>query len=133
MIDNGLRNLSPGSVACLPWLCRRPTRRHNRPLTRAPMLRSADRYVPAAFVERTCLDHRTVLTATQTGEQLALTPTGERVWTMLHAERRTVDRLVVALARQSSGQALVEVPDLVRGELDSFVSRGFVERVPAVV
>ena len=50
---------------------------------------------------------------------------------MLHAERRTMDRLVMALARRSTGQALAQVPDLVQAELDAFVRRGFVERVAA--
>jgi hypothetical protein len=93
------------------------------------MLRSTERYVPAASVECTQLEDITVLTATHTGEQLSLTPTGAEVWTMLHAQRRTVDRLVMGLARRSSGQALALVPDLVRAELDSFLQRGFVERV----
>jgi hypothetical protein len=93
------------------------------------MLPSSERYVPAESVECTQLDDATVLTATSTGEQLALTPTGAEVWTMLQAERRTVDRLVMGLARRSSGHALALVPDQVRAELDSFVERGFVERV----
>ena len=93
------------------------------------MLRSSERYVPAEFVECTQLEDATVLTTPSTGEQLALTPTGAEVWTMLQAERRTVDRLVMGLARRRSGQALALVPDQVRAELDSFVQRGFVERV----
>ena len=67
-----------------------------------------------------------MLTAPGTGERLSLSPTGEAVWTMLQAERRTVDRLVMALARRSTGQALAQVPDLVRAELEAFVRRGFV-------
>ncbi len=93
------------------------------------MLRSSDRFVPAPSVECTHLADATVLTATCTGEQLSLTPTGAEVWTLLQAERQTVDRLVMGLARRSSGQALALVPDRVRAELDSFVQRGFVERV----
>ena len=95
------------------------------------MLPSTARYVPAASVECTRLDHTTVLTAPATGERLSLSPTGEAVWTMLQAERRTMDRLVMALARRSTGQALAQVPDLVQAELDVFVRRGFVERVAA--
>ena len=95
------------------------------------MLRSAERYVPAATVECTRLEHATVLTA-HTGECLALTPTGEEVWSMLQAERRTVDRLVMGLARRNSGHELAQLPDQVIAELDSFVRRGFVERVVEV-
>jgi len=93
------------------------------------MFRSSERYVPAAFVECTRFDDATVLTATSTGERLSLSATGAEVWTMLQAKRRTVDRLVMGLARLSSRHALAEVPDRVRAELDSFVRRGFVERV----
>jgi hypothetical protein len=93
------------------------------------MRRSSERYVPAPSVECTRHEHATVLTASDTGESLALTATGEEVWTMLQAERQTVDRLVMGLARRSSGYALAEVPDQVLAELDSFVQRGFVERV----
>ena len=96
------------------------------------MLRSSERFVPAPSVECTRLDHATVLTASDTGERLALTPTGEEVWTMLQEERRTVDRLVMGLARRSSGHSLAELPDRVVAELDSFVARGFVERVAVV-
>jgi len=93
------------------------------------MLPSTVRYVPAASIECTRLGDATVLSATRTGERMSLSTTGEAVWTMLQAERRTVDRLVMALARRSSGQALAQVPDLVHAELESFVRRGFVERV----
>lgn len=93
------------------------------------MLPSTARYLPAASVECTRLHGATVLTAPGTGESLSLSPTGEAVWMMLQSERRTVDRLVMALARRSSGQALAQVPDLVHAELDAFVRRGFVERV----
>jgi hypothetical protein len=93
---------------------------------------SSERYVPSTSVQCTRLEHTTVLTATDTGESLSLTPTGEEVWAMLQAERRTIDRLVMGLARRASGYALVEVPDQVRAELDSFVRCGFVERVAAV-
>ena len=96
------------------------------------MFPSSERYVPSASVECTRLDDATVLTAVDTGERLSLTPTGAEVWTMLHAERRTVDRLVMGLARRSSGQALAQVPDRVLAELEFFVRRGFVERVAAV-
>ena len=59
-----------------------------------------------------------MLTAPGSGESLSLSTTGEAVWAMLQAERRTVDRLVMALARRSTGQALAQVPDLVRAELE---------------
>ena len=95
------------------------------------MLPSTARYVPAPSVECTRDEQATVLTAPGTGESLSLSTTGEAVWTMLQAERRTVDRLVMALARRSTGQALAQVPDLVQAELDAFVRRGFVERVAA--
>jgi hypothetical protein len=96
------------------------------------MVRSSERYVPAATVECTRLEHATVLTAPDTGESLSLTPTGAEVWTMLQAERRTVDRLVMGLARRSPGHALAQVPDQLFAELDSLVQRGFVERVANV-
>ncbi len=95
------------------------------------MFRTTERYVPASTVECTRLEHATVLTG-HTGESLALTPTGEEVWTMLQEERRTVDRLVMGLARRSSGYELADLPDQVLAELDSFVRRGFVERVAGV-
>ena len=93
------------------------------------MLPSTARYVPAASVECTRLDDATVLSMPLTGERLPLSATAEAVWMMLQADRRTMDRLVVALARRSSGQALAQVPDLVQAELESLVRRGFVERV----
>ena len=93
------------------------------------MHRASDRYVPLASVHAVRHDDVTVLTATHTGERCTLSPTGEEVWALLHAERRTIDRLVIALARRSSGQALAKVPDLVREQLDTLVSRGFVTRV----
>jgi hypothetical protein len=93
------------------------------------MFLSSERFVPAPSVECSRLDHATVLTASDTGESLALTPTGEEVWTMLQEERRTVDRIVMGLARRSSGYALAELPDRVFAELDSFIRRGFIERV----
>jgi hypothetical protein len=96
------------------------------------MFRTSERYVPASTVECTRLDHATVLTASDTGESLALSPTGVEVWAMLQDERRTVDRLVMGLARRSSGYALAELPDQILAELDSFIQRGFVERVAAV-
>lgn len=95
------------------------------------MNHSSERYVPAATVECTRLADVTVLTATHTGERWTLSPVASEVWEMLQRERRTVDRLVMGLARRSSGQALAQVPDQVRAELDVFVRRGFVERVPA--
>ena len=96
------------------------------------MSRSSERYIPASTVERTRLDHATILTASDTGESLALSATGEEVWTMLQEQRRTVDRLVMGLARRSSGYELAALPDQILAELDSFVQRGFVERVTVV-
>jgi hypothetical protein len=93
------------------------------------MHRPTERYVPSESVRCTRFDDTTVLTAMHTGESLSLTPTGEEVWTMLQDQRRTVDRLVMGLARRSSGYALADVPDQVLAELDSFVRFGFVERV----
>ena len=95
------------------------------------MHRSADRYVPDASVRQVRQNDVTVLTS-RTGERHALSRTEEEVWTLLQRERQTVDRLVIALARQSSGQALAEVPDVVREQLDTFVQRGFVDRVATV-
>ena len=93
------------------------------------MLRSTDRYVPAASALQVRHDNVTVLTSARTGERHTLSSTGEEVWTLLNSERQTMDRLVIALARRSSGYALAEVPDLVREQLDSFVQHGLVERV----
>ena len=73
-----------------------------------------------------------MLTSSRTGERHALSSAGEEVWTLLQRERQTVDRLVMALARRSSGYALAEVPDVVREQLDTFVQRGFVDRVASV-
>jgi hypothetical protein len=96
------------------------------------MHRSADRYVPDSSVRQVRHDDVTVLTSSRTGERHALSRTEEEVWTLLQRERQTVDRLVMALARRSSGQALAEVPDVVRKQLDTFVQRGFVDRVASV-
>jgi hypothetical protein len=51
---------------------------------------------------------------------------------MLQEERRTIDHLMMRLARRSSGYELAQLPDQVLAELDSFVRHGFVERVAAV-
>jgi hypothetical protein len=96
------------------------------------MHRSADRYVPDATVRQVRQDDVTVLTSSRTGERHALSRTEEEVWTLLQRERQTVDRLVMALARQSSGYALAEVPDVVREQLDALVLRGLVDRVASV-
>jgi hypothetical protein len=96
------------------------------------MFPQTDRYVPDASVLAARHDDVFVLTSPHTGERHALSRTGEEVWALLHAERQTVDRLVVALARRSSGQALAEVPDVVREQLDGLVQRGLVERVASV-
>ena len=93
------------------------------------MPRTSDRFVPSASVQQVHHLDTTVLTSAHTGERHALTPAGAEVWTLLHSERQTVDRLVIALARRSSGQALVEIPDVVREQLDQLVRRGLVHRV----
>jgi hypothetical protein len=93
------------------------------------MLPPADRYVPAASVHEARKDDVTVLTSTRTGEHHSLSESEEEVWALLRADRQTVDRLVIALARRSSGQALALVPDVVREQLDSLVRQGLVERV----
>jgi hypothetical protein len=92
------------------------------------MFRSTASYVPADSVLVTREGGLTVLAAPHSGERCSLSPAGEEVWALLHAERRTVDRLVIAMARRSGGHALPEIPDLVRAELDHFVERGFVQR-----
>jgi hypothetical protein len=123
----------PSLVRELPWVlppATHPPTQHD-PSPAKTMLPSTARYVPATSVECTRVDDAAVLTEPGTGESLSLSTTGEAVWTMLQAERRTVDRLVMAIARRSSGQALAQVPDLVQAELDDFVRRGFVERVAA--
>ncbi|HTK49270.1 MAG TPA: hypothetical protein VL328_14935 [Gemmatimonadaceae bacterium] len=93
------------------------------------MLRSIESYVPSDSVEVTRHGGVTVLAAAHTGERWPLTPAGEEVWTLLQSERRTVDRLVIAMARRSGEYALPDLPDLVRAELNHFVERGFVQRV----
>jgi hypothetical protein len=92
------------------------------------MLRSIDAYVPSDSVMVTRQGNVTVLAA-HTGERCPLSPAGEEVWALLQSERRTVDLLVIAMARRSGGYELPEIPDLVRAELDHFVERGFVQRV----
>ena len=93
------------------------------------MLKAPDRFVPSASVLEARHDDVTVLTSAETGERHALSSAGEEVWSLLNAQRQTVDRIVMAVARRSGGQALIEVPDLVREQLDSLVERGFVQRV----
>lgn len=93
------------------------------------MLRSTESYVPADSVEVTRQGDVTVLAAAHGGERCPLSTTGEEVWSLLHSERRTIDRLVIAMARRSGGHELPELPDLVRAELEQFVERGFVQRV----
>jgi hypothetical protein len=93
------------------------------------MHRSAEYFVPMSDVHCIQREHDTVLSAPRTNQHRTLSPTGEEVWTLLQGSRRTVDRLVIAMARRSSGQALAQVPDRVIEELDAFVSQGFVRRV----
>ena len=101
------------------------------PETNQSMLRPAEYFVPVADVQCLRTDEETVLSAASGPERVTLTETGREVWALLQGSRRTVDRLVIAMARQSSGQALALIPDVVRAELDGFVSRGFVRRVAA--
>jgi hypothetical protein len=93
------------------------------------MLRSIESYVPADSVMVTRQGDVTVLAASHAGEPCPLSPAGEEVWALLQSERRTVDLLVISMARRSGGHELPEIPDLVRAELDHFVERGFVQRV----
>jgi hypothetical protein len=96
------------------------------------MVRAPERFIPAPSVRQVHHDDGTVLTSSRTGERHALTPAAAEVWALLQAERQTVDRLVIALARRSAGQNLAEVPDVVREQLDTLVQRGLVERVVEV-
>jgi hypothetical protein len=93
------------------------------------MHRPAEYFVPVADVQCIRSDEETVLAGASSDEHITLTETGRDVWMLLQGKRRTIDRLVMALARRSSGQALALIPDLVREELDLFVSRGFVRRI----
>jgi hypothetical protein len=93
------------------------------------MHRAREYYVPAADVHCVQHEHTTVLSAPHLDQHRTLTPTGQEVWSLLQGSRRTVDRLVMAMARRSSGQALAQVPDRVIEELDAFVSQGFVRRI----
>jgi len=95
------------------------------------MLRSPEYFVPVSDVQCSRSDDEMVLSAASGDHRITLNETGREVWMLLQDRRRTVDRLVMALARRSSGQALALIPDLVREELDRFVSRGFVQRVVA--
>jgi hypothetical protein len=96
------------------------------------MVRAPERFIPAPSVRQASHDDATVLTSSHTGERHALTPEAAEVWALLHAERQTVDRLVIALARRSDGRNLADVPDVVREQLDTLVERGLVERVVEV-
>ena len=51
------------------------------------MLRHSERYLPTTTVECTQGDDATMLTATETGEQLSLSATGADGWTLPQAER----------------------------------------------
>ena len=93
------------------------------------MLPPSDRYVPDASVHAARRDDVTVLTSARTGECHILSGSAEEVWALLRSEGQTVDRLVMKLARRSSGQALAEVPDMVHEQLDRLVRRGLVERI----
>jgi hypothetical protein len=91
-----------------------------------------DQFLPAADVRSTREDETTVLTSAAAGAVCTLSASGEEVWALLQQDRgRTLDRLVMAMARRSSGQALTEVPDTVVSVLDDLISRGLVQRVAA--
>ncbi|MEO8564430.1 MAG: PqqD family peptide modification chaperone [bacterium] len=93
------------------------------------MHKAAEYYVPMSDVHCIQREHDKVLSSPGTNQHRPLSATGEEVWALLQGSRRTVDRLVMAMARRSSGQALAQVPDRVIEELDGFVSQGFVRRV----
>jgi hypothetical protein len=90
---------------------------------------SAEYFVPVSDVRAERVDDSTVLSAAGSDQGYTLSDAGEQVWAMLQERGRTVDRLVMALARRSSGQALAAIPDHVVAELDDFISRGLVRRV----
>jgi hypothetical protein len=92
---------------------------------------AAKYYVPVCDVQCLSVDDATVLSAANSDERYTLSETGKEVWSLLQSRPRTVDRLVMTLARRSSGQALASVPDLVVEELDRFITQGFVRRVDA--
>ena len=96
------------------------------------MIRAAEYYVPASDVHCIQREHDVVLCAPKSNQHRTLTPTGQEVWALLQGGRRTVDRLVMAMARRTPGQALAQVPDRVIEELDGFVSQGFVRRIADV-
>ena len=93
------------------------------------MIRPSVRFVPDAAVSAHRHEDVTVLTSARTGERHVLSDTGVEIWSLLQAERHTLDRLVMALARRSTGHGLADIPDTVREQLDKLVSRGLVERI----
>jgi hypothetical protein len=90
---------------------------------------SAEYFVPASGVRCVRSESTTVLTSANGHQRYTLSESGEELWSLLHDGRRTVDRLVMALARRSSGQALASIPDHVMEELDRFIQRGLVTRI----
>lgn len=96
------------------------------------MHKAAEYFVPMSDVHCIQREHDKVLSSPGTNQHRPLSETGEEVWALLQGSRRTVDRLVMAMARRSSGQALAQVPDRVIEELDGFVSQGFVRRIADV-
>ena len=96
------------------------------------MMRAAEYYVPVSDVHCIQREHDIVLSAPKSNQHRTLSPTGQEVWELLQGSRRTIARLVIAMARRSEGQALAQVPDRVIEELDGFVSQGFVRRVADV-
>lgn len=95
-------------------------------------MRAAEYYVPVSNVHFIQREHDVVLASPSSNQHRTLTPTGQEVWELLQGSRRTVDRLVMAVARRNPGQALAQVPDRVIEELDGFVSQGFVRRIADV-
>lgn len=96
------------------------------------MLPVRDQFIPAADVRSARLDESTVLMTADADVRCTLSPTGEEIWTLLQEKRaRTLDRLVMAMARRQTGQALALVPDTVVSVLDDLIERGLVHRVAA--
>lgn len=92
---------------------------------------SAEYFVPVSDVRCVRVERTTVLSAANSDQRHTLTEMGAEMWTLLQGRGRTVDRLVIALARRSSGQALASIPDHVVEELNRFISQGLVRRVAA--
>jgi hypothetical protein len=92
---------------------------------------ATDRFIPVSDVQSMRVDRTTVLRAPDSEQGYPLSELGAEVWSLLQGRPRTVDRLVMTLARRSTGQALALVPDHVVAELDRFITQGLVRRVAA--